>query len=49
VLPANRAFDALLKKRGFQDTTRGGHDWNQVIGWLPDLFQILFQHLPAKG
>ena len=52
LLPTNRAFAALLEKRGFQyefHTTHGGHDWKQWNGWLPDLFQSLFQHIPAKG
>jgi S-formylglutathione hydrolase FrmB len=52
LLPTNRAFAALLERRGFQyefHTTRGGHDWNQWNGWLPDLFQSLFQHIPARG
>jgi S-formylglutathione hydrolase FrmB len=48
LLPTNRAFAALLEKRHFQyefHTTRGGHDWNQWNGWLPDLFPSLLEHI----
>lgn len=46
LLPANRQFAALLRKRGFAHTFQtapGGHDWNQWDRKLPDLFQSLIE------
>src|SRR5258708_1496785 len=52
LLPANRAFAALLEHRHFRyefHAAPGGHDWNQWIERLPSLFQSLVQHINAKG
>ena len=47
LLPANRAFAAVLAKRNFQyefHIRPSGHDWNQWNGWLPAVFQSMFRH-----
>jgi len=48
LLPANKRFAAILKKRGFKyefHSGAGGHDWNQWNSRIPDLFQSLKEHL----
>jgi putative tributyrin esterase len=48
LLPANREFAALLEQRRFRyefHTIRGGHDWNQWNGWLPQVFRSLSEHM----
>lgn len=52
LLPANRKFDALLKSRGFRYEFRqvsGGHNWEQWIRQLPELFQDARKHLASGG
>lgn len=48
LLPANKRFASLLKKRGFKYEFHpgpGGHDWNQWNGRLTPLFESLSQQL----
>jgi S-formylglutathione hydrolase FrmB len=48
LLPANRKFAALLQERKFlyeYHTVRGGHDWNQWNGHVPDLIESVMKHL----
>lgn len=44
LLPANKRFAGILKKRGFKyefHSGPGGHDWNQWNRRLPELFESL--------
>ena len=52
LFPANKKFAQLLRKRDFKyefHAGRGGHDWNQWNGRLPDLSQSLATHLRGKS
>ena len=52
LLSANQRFEALLKKRGFQNEFHsgpGGHDWNQWNERLPGVFENLRQHLTISS
>lgn len=52
LLPANRRFAAILKRRGFQYEFHegpGGHDWSQWNRRLQDLFGSLQAHSGFSG